>query len=329
MKIAIFSAHCFEISFLREANKNLQYELTFFDCRLTAETVEKARGFTVVSCFITDQLDAGILKILANNGTQLIALRSAGFNHVDLAAAKKENLIVTRVPRYSPYAVAEFAVGLILSLNRKIPQANNQIQKHNFSLDNLLGFDLHGKTVGVIGAGAIGSVFAKIMRGFGCHVLAYDIVTNPACEKLGIYYVTLDELYQQSDIISLHCPLIPETYHIINEQALEKMKRGIMLINTGRGALIDTQAAIDALGNGKIGYLGLDVYEYENKLFFQDLSSSIIADEMFLRLQDFPNILITGHQAFLTQEALTNIAETLLATIASFSSNKPVLNQLT
>lgn len=314
--------------YLIEANRHFDHELTFFDDRLTSKTVEQAKGFSVVSCFVTDQLNASILKTLAKHGTQLIALRSAGFNHVDLLAAKKENLIVTRVPRYSPYSVAEFAVGLVLDLNRKIHQAYYQIKNHNFLLDNLLGFDLYDKTIGVIGTGAIGSVFAKIMQGFGCHVLASDIVTNPVCEKIGVHYVSLNELYQKSDIISLHCPLNSDTHYLINRNTLAEMKKGVMLINTGRGALLDTLAVIEALKSEKIGYLGLDVYEYEDKLFFQDLSDTVINDSIFTQLQTFPNVLITGHQAFLTKEALINIANTMLSTVTAFELKETLSNQV-
>lgn len=321
MKVAVFSTNAFEKPFLAEANQQYHHELVLFENTLNEQTAILATGFTVISCFVTDKLSAPVLDILAKNGTQLIALRTAGFNHVDLATAKKLGLIVVRVPAYSPYAVAEFAVGLILTLNRKIHRAYNLIREQNFLLTTLLGFDLHGKVVGIIGTGKIGTVFANIMHGFGCKLLAYDPYPNEACLKLGVCYVTLQELCQQADIISLHCPLNSETRHIINDQTITYMKSGVMLINTGRGALIDTKTVIDALKKRIIGYFGMDVYEEEEKLFFQDLSDMIIQDDVFARLQTFPNVIITGHQAFFTKEALSHIAETTLSNIAIFEKD--------
>lgn len=320
MKIAVFSTKVFEKPFLIAANQQ-QHELVFFDNALTEQTAILASGYEAISCFVTDNLSAPVLNILAKNGTRLIALRSAGFNHVDIPAAKKLGLTVVRVPAYSPYAVAEFAVGLILTLNRKIHRAYNLIREQNFLLTNLLGFDVHGKTVGIVGTGKIGSVFAKIMHGFGCKLIAVDPYPNEACQKLGVNYVTLTELCQQADIISLHCPLNNETRHIINEQVIAQMKPGVMLINTGRGALIDTKAVVNALKKRIIGYLGMDVYEEEENLFFQDLSDVIIQDDVFARLQTFPNVIITGHQAFFTKEALSHIAETTLSSISLFESD--------
>lgn len=321
MKIAIFSAHKFEKPFLTTANEKYQYKIEYFDISLSSKNVILAKDFPVVSCFVTDQLNAEVLQTLAKQGTKLIALRSAGFNHVDIEAAKKLGIIVVRVPAYSPFAVAEFTVGLILSLNRKIHRAYVRVREHDFSLDGLLGFDLHRQTIGIIGTGKIGSIFAKIMSGFGCKILANDPIPNEICKKLGVSYVSIEELYKTADIISLHCPLTPETHHIINQQALTQMKPGVMLINTGRGALIDTKAIIQALKQQKIGYLGLDVYEEEENLFFQNLSESIIQDDVFARLQTFPNVIITGHQAFFTKEALTNIAETTLRNVNIFEND--------
>lgn len=321
MKTAIFSARSYEKPFLEAANKRYQHELIYFDARLDEQTAQVAAGFPVVSCFVIDKLNAAVLKILVENGTRLIALRSAGFNHVDIAAAKSLGLTVVRVPDYSPYAVAEYAVGLILTLNRKIHRAYTLVKEQNFLLTHLLGFDLHGKTVGIIGTGKIGTVFAKIMRGFGCQLLASDPLQNQDCLNLGVRYVALNELCQQADIISLHCPLNDTTHHIINEQTLSQMKPGVMLINTGRGALIDTKAIIQALKKRKLGYLGIDVYEEEDNLFFQDLSETIIQDDVFARLQTFPNVVITGHQAFFTKEAVTNIAETTLSSITVFETD--------
>jgi D-lactate dehydrogenase len=327
MKIACFSLHHFEKPFLAAANQAHQHELEYFDLMLSEKTASLAKDFPVISCFVTDQLDSKVLNIIAKNGTQLIALRSAGFNNVDLVAAKKLGLTIVRVPNYSPYAVAEFAVGLILALNRKIPQACARVREHNFSLDGLLGFDLHGRTVGIIGTGKIGTVFGKIMQGFGCKVLANDAVPNEVCQSMGIQYVSINDLYQHADIISLHCPLTPDTHHLINSAALAQMKPGVMLINTGRGALIDSKAIVKALKQKTIGYLGMDVYEEEENLFFQDLSDVIIQDDVFARLQTFPNVIITGHQAFFTQEALKNIAETTLTNISLFEKNPADLNE--
>lgn len=318
MKVAVFSTKIFEKPFLTAANQAYQHELVFFEAVLNEQTALLASGFPVVSCFVTDDLSDSVLNLLKKNGTRLIALRSAGFNHVDLVAAKNLGLTVARVPAYSPYAVAEFAVGLILTLNRKIHRAYNLVREHNFLLTNLLGFDLHGKTVGIIGTGKIGSIFARIMQGFGCNLLAFDPYPSEACLKLGVQYVALNELYQKAEIISLHCPLNNETKHIINEEALACMKPGVMLINTSRGALIDTIAIIKALKDKVVGYLGIDVYEEEESLFFQDLSNLIIQDDVFARLQTFPNVIITGHQAFFTKEALTNIANVTLNNITAF-----------
>lgn len=327
MKIACFSLHHFEKPFLETANQTHHHALEYFSVHLSEKTAALAKNFPAISCFVTDQLNAEVLNIIAKNGTKLIAFRCAGFNQVDLVTAKKLGLTVVRVPNYSPYAVAEFAVGLILALNRKIPQACARVREHNFSLDGLLGFDLHGRTVGIIGTGKIGTIFGKIMQGFGCKILANDTIPNEVCQSMGVKYVSINDLYQQADIISLHCPLTPDTHHLINEAALSQMKPGGMLINTGRGALIDSKAIIQALKQKTIGYLGMDVYEEEENLFFQDLSDVIIQDDIFARLQTFPNVIITGHQAFFTQEALTNIAETTLANISLFEKNPAALNE--
>jgi D-lactate dehydrogenase len=318
MKVAIFSAKAYEKPFLMAANQVHQHELIFFEEALNEKTAVLAAGFTVVSCFVNDNLSASALNVLAKNGTSLIALRSAGFNNVDLPAAKNLGLTVVHVPAYSPYAVAEFAVGLILTLNRKIHIAYHLVREQNFLLTNLLGFDMHGKTVGVIGTGKIGSVFSKIMKGFGCQLLAFDPFPSEDCLKLGVRYVALHELCQQSDIISLHCPLNNASHHMINEQTIASMKSGVMLINTSRGGLIDTKAIIQALKNKIIGYLGIDVYEEEENLFFRDLSDVIIQDDVFARLLTFPNVIITGHQAFFTKEALMNIATVTLNNITAF-----------
>jgi D-lactate dehydrogenase len=270
-----------------------------------------------------------VLTTLAVNGTRLIALRCAGFNNVDLLAAQELGLTVVRVPAYSPSSVAEHTAGLILALNRKTCRAYNRVKDGNFSLEGLLGFNLQGRVVGIIGTGKIGSVVARIMRGFGCEVLAYDPVINTDCEKIGVAYVDLPELYSRSDIITLHCPLTNASYHMIHEHALGQMKDSVMLINTSRGAVVDTNAVITALKSGKVGYLGLDVYEQEGDLFFEDLSNNIIKDDVFERLLTFPNVVITGHQGFFTRDALDNIAHTTLQNITNFEQNGNCKNEVT
>jgi D-lactate dehydrogenase len=328
MKVAVFSSQSYDREFLSAANQNSDRELVFFEPRLTRETVALAAGFPVVCVFINDELGEETLQQLANQGTKLIALRSAGYNNVDLSVAKELGMTVVRVPAYSPYAVAEHAVGLILTLNRKLHKAYNRVRDDNFSLEGLLGFDLHESTVGVIGTGKIGQCFARIMKGFGCHLLAYDVHQNPDCVAMGVKYVDLPELLAASDIISLHCPLIPQTYHLINADSLQYVKSGVMLINTSRGGLIDTSAVIAGIKSGKIGYLGIDVYEQEDELFFQDLSDSIIQDDTFQLLQSFPNVVITAHQAFFTRNAMKNIAETTIANIADFEQGGVCVNQV-
>jgi D-lactate dehydrogenase len=328
MKVAVFSTKSYDRIFLEAANVDYGHELIFFEPRLNRETSILAAGFPAVCAFVNDQLDAAVLTTLARQGTRLIALRCAGFNNVDLASAQNLGLKVVRVPAYSPYAVAEHTVALILSLNRKIHRAYARVREGNFALDGLLGFDLYGKTVGIIGTGKIGAVVAKIMKGFGCHLLGYDPYPNSECKKIGLRYVSLTELFVESDIITLHCPLTPETHHLIDTKALDQMKNGVILINTSRGAVIDTKAVINALKSGKIGYLGLDVYEEEADLFFEDLSNIVIQDDVFARLLTFPNVIITAHQAFFTREALEGIAKTTLANIADFEQGRPCPNEV-
>ncbi|MEH1889196.1 MAG: 2-hydroxyacid dehydrogenase [Nostoc sp.] len=328
MKVAVFSTKVYDRHFLSAANSLPQHELVFFEPRLNRDTAILAAGFPTVCVFVHDQVDAPTLELLASWGTRLVVLRCAGFNNVDLQAAADLGITVVRVPAYSPYGVAEHAVGLILSLNRKIHRAYNRVREGNFSLDGLLGFNLHERTVGIVGTGKIGLILGQIMKGFGCNLLAYDVYHNPELEALGGKYVELPELFANSDIISLHCPLIPETHHLINAEAIKQIKSGVMLINTSRGALIDTQAVIEGLKSGKIGYLGVDVYEQESELFFEDLSGEIIQDDIFQRLTTFPNVLITGHQAFFTVEALYNIAETTFANIADLEQGRPCANEI-
>lgn len=328
MKVAVFSTKNYDRQFLEAANYDYEHELVFFEPQLNRNTAPLANGFPAVCAFVNDRIDALTLEILASHGTRLLALRCAGFNQVDLKAAADVGITVVRVPAYSPYAVAEHTVALILTLNRKIHRAYNRVREGNFSLDGLLGFDLHGRTVGVIGTGKIGQILAQIMKGFGCQLLAYDVYSNPACQELGVQYVELPKLFAQSDIITLHCPLTPQTHHLIDEGAIDHMKRGVMLINTSRGALVDTEAVIRGLKSQKIGALGLDVYEQESDLFFEDLSDEIIQDDVFERLLTLPNVLVTGHQAFFTKEALQNIAETTLANIADFEQGHGCPNQV-
>lgn len=327
MKIAVFDAHPFDNAAFTQANDRYGFELTFFEARLTAATANLAVGFPVICPFVNDRLDAEALALLQDGGVRLIALRSAGYNHVDLRAAADRGLPVVRVPEYSPHAVAEHATALILTLNRKIHRAFNRVREANFSLDGLVGFDLQGKTVGLVGTGRIGSVMAAIMRGFGCRVIAFDVERKPELvSDLQVRYVNLRDLYRESDIVSLHVPLVPATRHLIDAAALHAMKPGVMLINTGRGALVDTRALIEALKQGRIGAAGLDVYEEEEGVFFQDLSDQVLQDDVLARLLTFPNVLITAHQAFLTREALANIAETTLANVRAFERGEPLVN---
>lgn len=328
MRVAVFSTKTYDRDFLQDAN-NGQHELVFFEPRLTSETAPLANGFEAVCAFVNDDLKAKVLEVLANGGTRLIALRSAGFNHVDIPKAEALGLVVVRVPAYSPYAVAEHTVGLILALNRKIHRAHNRVREANFSLEGLLGFDLYGKTVGVIGTGKIGRITMGILKGFGCDLIAYDPYPHPEVKDLGGRYVDLPKLFENSDIITLHCPLMPETFHILDEAAFGQMKDGVMVVNTSRGALVDTVAAIEALKTGKIGYLGLDVYEEEDDLFFEDLSDKVIQDDVFSRLLTLPNVLITGHQAFFTENALRNIAETTIENISLFENGPDTPNAVT
>jgi D-lactate dehydrogenase len=327
MKVAVFSARNYDREFLDAANAN-RHELHFFDPHLSEETTSLAAGFGAVCIFVNDRVNAPVITKLAESGIRLIALRCAGYNNVDLKAAGKHGIAVARVPGYSPYAVAEHTLGLMLALNRKLHRAYNRVREGNFALDGLLGFDIHGKTVGIIGTGKIGTVVAQIMAGFGCRVLAFDPFPNETCRSLGVHYVNFDELLSQSDIIALHCPLAPENKHMIDASALRKMRDGVMLINTSRGALIDTLAVIEALKSGKVGYLGLDVYEEEEQIFFEDRSGLIISDDVFSRLLTFPNVIITGHQAFFTREALENIAATTMDNITRFENGEVLANQV-
>ena len=327
MQVLVYDAHSYDREFLDAAGGG-EYALSYTAAALDAQTVALAQGIPAICCFVNDDGSEPILRQLAAGGTRLLTLRCTGFNNVDLAAAERLGITVTRVSAYSPYAVAEFAVGLLQTLNRKIHRAFNRTRENNFRLAGLLGHDIHGKTVGVIGTGKIGAVFARIMQGFGCTILAYDIMQNPACTAMGVRYTTLEELLSVADIISLHVPLMPATHHLINAGTLALMKPGAMLINTSRGGLIDTEALLGALRTGRLGAVGLDVYEEEEGLFFRDLSDKIMADEVFARLMTFPNVLVTGHQAFFTHEAMTTIAETTIRNISDFAAGRSNENVL-
>ncbi len=329
MKIAVFSTKQWVRSAFDRALGNSGIELTYLEPRLDADTVSLAAGHEAVCVFVNDVVDGAVVDAMADLGVTTVALRCAGFNNVDIRRAAERGLRVVRVPAYSPHAVAEHALGLILALNRRYHRAYNRVRDGNFALDGLLGFDVHGKTVGIVGTGKIGRVFAGLLRGFDCRILAYDRYPSEELQRSGVEYVTLQELYRQSDIISLHCPLTHETYHLINDYAIGSMKRGVMIINTSRGPLIDSNAVITGLKSGTIGYLGLDVYEEEGDLFFEDLSEQVIQDDTFVRLQTFPNVLITAHQAFFTREATDNIAETTITNIRELADTGSCANEVT
>ncbi|WBB88794.1 2-hydroxyacid dehydrogenase [Verrucosispora sp. WMMC514] len=323
MRVTVFSTKPYDRTFLSEANAAAGHELTFLEPRLTAQTARLAEGSDAVCAFVNDDLCADVLGQLADVGVRVVALRSAGFNNVDVVAARKRGLTVVRVPEYSPHAVAEHTAGLILSLNRKIHRAYNRVREHNFALAGLLGFDLYGRTVGIVGTGRIGVCVAQIMAGFGCRVLASDPYPNETAVAAGVEYVPLERLLAESHIVTLHCPLTPDTRHLIDADRIALFREGVMLINTGRGALVDTRAVIDGLKSGRIGYLGLDVYEEESDLFFEDRSERVLGDDDFARLTTFPNVLITGHQAFFTEDGLHNIAETTLTNLTTVQNDGP------
>ncbi|WP_268034540.1 2-hydroxyacid dehydrogenase [Algoriphagus sp. PAP.12] len=328
MRIAFYSAKSYDRDSFNLFENQFGHQITFFEAKLDKDSTSLAEEHEVVCAFVNDILDKHVLKKLKTRGVRLIALRCAGYNQVDLDAAKELGLPVVRVPVYSPEAVAEHAFALLLTLSRKTHKAYNRVRESNFSLEGLTGFNLHGKTFGVIGTGAIGRAFCKIALGFGGKVLAYDLFENKEMKKLGIQYHGINELFSKSDIISLHCPLTPETKHLVNGDAIQHMKEGVALINTSRGALIETKSVIKALISRKIGYLGIDVYEQEEDLFFKNLSEQILPDEQISRLMTFPNVLITGHQAFLTKEALGQIAQTTLNNISEFEDGKKLTNEI-
>lgn len=329
MKVAVFSTEPYDRQFLDAANDANQHELVYFDTRLEPRTASLASGFPAVCVFVNDDVSAETLNSLGANGTRLIALRCTGYNNVDLEAAAELGIKVVRVTGYSPYSVAEHVVGLVQMLNRKLHKAYNRVREDNFALNGLLGFDLHDRTIGIIGTGKIGIILAHIMHGFGCHLLGYDLHPNPSFEAVGdARYVELPELFAQSDIISLHCPLTDENHHLINHETIAQMKPGVMMINTSRGKLIDTKAVIAGIKSGAIGSVGIDVYEDEQELFFRDLSNTIIQDDTFQLLQSFPNVVITAHQAFFTENALHDIATTTIASISDFEQGKTLQNEI-
>jgi D-lactate dehydrogenase len=328
MKIALFSSMSYDVEYFEIANRLFNFDITHFETRLKPHTAHLAAGFDAVCVFVNDVVNRESLTILKEHEVKIVALRCAGFNNVDLITAKSLGITVVRVPAYSPDAVAEHALALILTLNRKTHKAYNRVREGNFSLERLIGFNLTGKVVGIIGTGKIGTAFSSIMKGLGCRVIAYDKYPDDKLIESGMKYVSLEKLLSQSDIISLHCPLTPETAYLVNRQTIALMKPGVMLINTGRGGLIDTHDVIESLKNQQIGYLGIDVYEQEEKLFFRDRSEEIIKDDEIARLMSFPNVLITAHQAFFTREALEQIASTTLGNLNAFSENEPIPNEV-
>ncbi len=329
MKVSVFSTKSYDRKYLEIANQQYHFEFEFFDFMLNEQTVKMAEGCEAVCIFVNDDGSRKVLEKLAEQGTKMVALRCAGFNNVDLQAAKELGIQVVRVPAYSPEAVAEHTVGLMMTLNRRIHRAYQRTREANFSLEGLIGFNMYKRTVGVIGTGKIGIATMRILKGFGMNILAFDPFKNPVVEEIGAKYVTLDELYAKSDVITLHCPATPENYHLLNKEAFDKMKDGVMIINTSRGSLIDTPEAIEALKRRKIGALGMDVYENERDLFFEDKSNEVILDDVFRRLSSCHNVLLTGHQAFLTEEALMNISDVTLHNIDCLQKNIVCENAVT
>lgn len=329
IKIAFYDTHSYDRESFTQMNKNFLFNIDFFDFKLTEQTALTSQGYNAVCVFVNDKLDDTVIKILKENGVQLIILRCAGFNNVDIRAAKENDITVVRVPAYSPYAVAEHAMAMVLSLTRKIPQAFMRTRNGNFTIDGLTGRNLFGLTCGIIGTGKIGKIMANIAKGFGMNVVLYDIYPDKDWAlNNGFTYTTLPDFFMKSDIISLHCPLTEETKHIINEESLKLMKKDALIVNTGRGALIDTQALVNALKRKAIGGAALDVYEEESNYFFADWSVDVIKDDILARLMTFPNVLITSHQAFLTKEALENIAEVSMQNAKDFFEGKELLNQV-
>ncbi|MCB0196541.1 MAG: 2-hydroxyacid dehydrogenase [Anaerolineae bacterium] len=328
MNIAVFSTKGYDLRSFEQVNAGYGHQLTFFEARLTADTASLATGFEGVCIFVNDEVDAAAIETMAAGGTQIIATRSAGYNQINLQAAAEHGVRVARVPAYSPNAVSEFTVGIILTLGRQIHRAYNRVRDANFELDGLQGFELREKTVGVFGTGKIGAAVIKNLSGFGCRILAFDRYPNPEIEPLAEYMADPQEIARQADILTFHIPLTPDTHHFINKETISQLKDGVFIVNTSRGALLDTAAIIEGLKSGKIGYLAIDVYEEESSLFFRDLSSEIVTDDVFARLLTFPNVLVTGHQAFLTDRALQNIAETTLTNFSEFEATGTCKNEV-
>lgn len=326
-KVAFFDTKIYDIETFTKINTNDKIKIKFYNEKLNINTAIMAKGYEVVCVFVNDDLNKEVIKLLSENGLKYIVLRCAGYNNIDLSAAAKYNIKVARVPAYSPYSIAEHALALIFTLNRKTHKAYFRTRDGNFNINGLMGFDLHNKTIGVIGTGRIGQIFISIVSGLGMNILAYDPFPNEELKKR-VKFVELDELYKNSDIISLHCPLTKDTYHLINEKSINKMKDNVMLINTSRGKLIDTQAVINSLKDKKIGSAGLDVYEEEGDYFFEDLSHEVIEDDVLARLLTFSNVLITSHQGFFTREALDNIAESTFENIIKFSNGEENKNEI-
>ncbi len=330
MRVAVFSTKAYDRRFLDAANEGFGHAITYFDARLDPGTAALAQGYPAVCVFVNDRVDAPVLEALAQGGTRLVALRCAGYNNVDLAAAERLGVAVVRVPAYSPEAVAEFTIGLILALDRNIPRAWNRVRENNFALDGLIGRNLSGRTAGVVGTGRIGALVARTLSlGFGCAVLASDLIEDPELLAIGVRYVPVDVLLREADLVSLHCPLTPETRHLIDAERLAAARPGVMIVNTSRGALIDAAALIEGLKSRQVGGVALDVYEQEADLFFEDLSNEIVQDDVFQRLLTFPNVLITGHQAFFTEEALSAIAQTTLASLTEAEAGRPLTRRVT
>jgi D-lactate dehydrogenase len=334
MRIGVFSAKRYDRESLTEENARRAaagqpaHELVFLEPRLSAETAALGAGFPAVCVFVNDRVDARALATLSAGGTRLVLLRCAGFNNVDLEAAGRLGVAVARVPAYSPYAVAEHTLALVLALERKIHRAINRVRDGNFALDGLLGTELHGRTVGIVGTGRIGATVARVLSGFGVTLLATDVAPNAECVALGVRYVPMDELFRDADVVTLHCPLTPETRHLVDAARLETMRPGALLVNTSRGALIDTPAIIAALKSGHLGGLAIDVYEEEERLFFEDHSADVVQDDVFSRLLTFPNVIVTGHQAFFTREALRDIARTTLDSATQLERGETLVNRL-
>lgn len=326
MKVAVFSSKHYDREHLEMVNKRFGFEIEYYEHKLSCKTAITAKGFDAVCIFVNDEADKKALKELSTLGVKILALRCAGFDNVDLKEAEKLGITVVRVPAYSPEAVAEHAIALMMTLNRRTHKAYQRTRDANFSLEGLTGFNMHSRTAGVIGTGKIGLAVIRILKGFGMNILAHDPYPSDVTVELGARYVSLDELYANSDVITLHCPMTPENYHLLNEQSFNKMKDGVMIINTSRGALLDAVAAIEALKQSKIGALGMDVYENERDLFFEDKSNDVIQDDVFRRLSACHNVIFTGHQAFLTQEALLNISETTLSNIEAIHDGKVCSN---